>query len=297
MANERSAVFVRSQYGVETKHGTEVDCTDMFRALKLTATPKVSTHEVDPGGLFPTGYALGKEWTECKAEGIPSYEEIALVMQSLLCKPASDVYNPSNGAENDYESYSIAIGTSGVCEKFAGATFTGVTLKYTPDELTIDADIIGGRITAGTWVSGATEGDITPILGGQCHVELSGATQDRVISADWALTGRWKPFYALAGSNTITNMVEGKPDGSIKVVCEADTQGLAHLTRLRDTNATVAFALKASDGGSNTFDLECATQVKDLDAFEISDTTYNIGYTLGIVYSSTLGYAVKATIT
>lgn len=294
---ERSGVFVQSQYKAETYHDTAVTPDTMFRALKLTPTAKLTTHEIDPGGLFPVGYAKGKEWTEIKAEGIPSYEEMAVVLTSLLCVPATGIYNPSNTSENTYTSYSIQIGTARQCEKVAGAAFVGMTLKYDENDVTIDCDLIGQKIATGaTWATGASYPTLTPILPGQCTVELSGVAQTRVLSSELSLTNRWKPLYVLTGSESYVNLVEGRPDGSIKVMCEADTEGLAHLTRLQAGNATIKYTMKATIAAAHTLQFDCATEIKEVDAFQISDTTYNIGYTLGIVYSSTLGYAIKATL-
>jgi hypothetical protein len=295
MATERSSTFIGTQIGTETAHGTGVAATIKLIGIQVTPQVKVDTKEIRSGNLFADAYALGRDWTEAKFEGAPYYEMMETITKSALCTGAGGVHTVSNTTDNEYTSYTFQVGNASYVESFTGGTFTGFNVKYTPEEITIAGDIIGNQMSVpGTWTAGIAAPTGTIILPGHCTVSVSGATQTRVLSAEFDISGRFKPLYVLNGSYTSVAMVETAPDSTVKIEVEADTEGIAHLTRLRAGNTAVNVILQATNG-TRTFKIECACQVKELDSFKISDTTYNVAYTLGVVYSSTIGYAIKVT--
>lgn len=298
MANtvERASAFVSAQIGKETTRGTGVAATAVLRGLMVTPQAKIDTKEIRGGGLAPVAYALGRDYVEAKVEGTPSFEELGFILNSALCQPALGVYAPENYEENVFDSYTIQVGNATSCESFTGGVFTGFGIKYTPESVDLTADIIGNQLAApGTWTAALTPGNYSPILPGQCTVKVATVTQTRVFEFDLNFTGHLKPIYTINGSYVVANLVESKPDGSIKIECEMDAQGLAHLTRLRAGNATTDVEINAVNATRN-FKLNMATQIKDIDSFKMTDTTYNVAYTLGMVYDENNSYYIKATL-
>jgi hypothetical protein len=127
-----------------------------------------------------------------------------------------------------------------------------------------------------------------------------GTTQlSRPLSGELAVTGRYQPVFVLDGNTSFVAIVEAVPSISLKLMLEADAEGMAFLTTARD-NATKFLRVRCSGEtiSSNPYLLQFdfVGRVSDVSEFQDSDGLYAIEWTFTGVYDSNLGSALKATV-
>lgn len=132
------------------------------------------------------------------------------------------------------------------------------------------------------------------VAGSGTYVQLT-----RPFTLDWGLTGRYKPVWVLDGTTTFAAIVEDRPKLALKLKVEADAQGMSLLSTLR-TNGTKYIRTKCQGPTitSNPFllQLDTACRVTDVGSFSNQDGVYAQDFTLGGIFDSGIGSALKATV-
>jgi hypothetical protein len=311
MVAERASAFQQCQIGLESTAGTAVAATVNLQSISITPKPAMSVQKFRPQGkLFPTVVALGKDYTTASISGTPCFEEIGHIFASVLAKGTATEgvtpYTIDSDAPNDPQTYTVEFGPAGGAgEKFAYGIITGLGLKWTREAFELSGDMIGRAMADMATITTVAAADVTPILPGNFDFYLSdgvaGTTKlTRCFSVDVNISGRWQAIWPADSSTTgFPAIVEAIPEGSIKMLLEADTQGKTPLATIRAGNATKYFIMHAEVTGGYELDIEMAVKVGEPEEFKDEGGVYAIGHNLVLVDSADLGggSAIVATVT
>ena len=293
---ERTTAFQSAAYGVESTPGSSATISTRLVGLSIKPQVKVETHKYTPqGSLWPTIMPLGKDYTEAKLDGEPVYEELGFLFGSALCAGSGGTYNPNSSGPNTPSTYTVQVGSTGRAEKFSYGVVTGFGLKWTRSSIDISGDMIGSKLTTSTtFTTGSAPATITPMTPNDVTVTYAGSGLTRCFEVDLNVSGRWKPVWVIDSSqNSFVAIAEAVPEGTIKIKTEADAQGFTFLDNLRANNTTETLIISCVNG-SKSCTITAAVKVSDVESFEDEDGVYAVGYTLAIVYDSSLSYSIKA---
>jgi len=319
---ERSSLTQGVQIGVEATPGTNVAANKKLVSIGFSPAIKM-----DPNRFLPMGqkYASivvpGKEWVEAKIDGVGSYSELIYAFASCMVAPSApsvtDVtaqtwtFTPSAIAEDTVKTYSVEQGGVVRAQKFSYGLITEIEIDINRDQVNVAGTMMGQRISDGiTMTSTPTAIIEAPILPTDIDVFMDpssgalGTTKlTRVINANFHLNNRFGPVWVLNTANTsYVAHVETEPTAELKLMQEADTEGMQNLTQMR-AGSSKFVRLKGTStvlAGNTTavysMQIDMAAKVKDVGDFSDSDGVYAIEWTFEIVYDATWAKAYTATL-
>lgn len=318
---ERATVYQALQIGPEGTAGTADDADILVQSFTIDPAIKHDVKLFKPTGQkFNTLAMPGKEWTEAKISGYQDYNELLYLLSSCLLldtpaqQGATTAYKwemgPSYDEADTIETLTVQRGNSGDAEEFAYGTVTDLTFTYTRDECALSGTMIGTAIDlTGTMTSTPASLAIVPVLPkdvcvyvGDTFATISATALQRVLKAEVSISGRHAPLWALlctAGSWVGT--IETAPTIQMKLLMEADAEGVALLTQMRAGSAKFVRIQAVSDtlagtGYYYTLTHEMAGFVSNVSEFRDEDGVYALEWTLDAKYDATWGYAYMASL-
>lgn len=308
---ERSTIAQVVQIGVESTPGTGVPANKQFLSTGVSPAIKVDMQRFRPmGQKFPTVLTPGKEWVEAKIEGSGSYTELTYLLASILTDPGApttvDVsarkytYNPLATSEDSPKTYTIEQGSANRAGKFSNAIINELEIDFErAGGIDVKGSILGQRYQDGITMT-ATPTAITqqPILPTDIDIYIdptSGALgttkMTRALKCSWKISNRWGMLWPLNSAiPSFAATVETEPQSEIKLMVEADTQGMANLAFLR-AGGTQFMRISATSpvlAGSTTQKysviLDQAVKVSDVAEFADQDGIYAIEWTFEMTY-------------
>lgn len=314
---ERASIFQTVQIGVETTSGTSVAASKKLQSMMIEPGPKAEIQSYrSMGSKFPAIAALGKEWTEANVGGGITYSEIIYPLSSVLkavtptgTTAKSWVFSPATSAADTVKTFTVEQGSAERAHKFTYGLFNSMGMKFTRESAEISGSMIGAAITDGiTLTATPTSIELVPVLPTQVKVYLAdlqsglaGATAlARALSVEWNISDRFGPVWVLNGSTTWAAFVETEPKLEVKLLMEADTEGMALLTTMR-AGSTKFVRIEAIGAqiaaGPDTYKLtiDTACKIMDVDPFSDEDGVFAIGFSMSGFHDATWGKATEVT--
>lgn len=322
---ERSTISQAVQIGVETTPGTAVAANKRLGSIGFNLAPKVETNPQRPiGQKYANLQILGKEWSEASLEGAPCYTELPYVLSSLFSTATTtavlDGATPTGatkwtfnsnafGADNP-KTFTVEQGSSVRAHRAANVIIAGLTFNYSREEVTLEGTAIARALEDGiTLTSSPTQLPQIPVRPTECTFYLDntaaalGTTKlTRALSASWELSSRFGPLWVVDASlPSFVTTVETEPTAQFTLMQEADAEGMANLTVMR--NGTTKFMRIEAVGPTiytggvtvkHQFRLDLAGQVADVGDFSDEDGVYAIEWTFGNTVDATWAKAFSA---
>lgn len=320
---ERSTIAQVVQIGVETTPGTGVAANKQFLSTSISPAVKVAMQDFRAvGQKFPSVIVPGKEWVEAKVAGAGSYNELTYLLSSVLVDPGAPAtvdtsakrytYTPSVTTEDTPKTFTVEQGSSVRAGKFAYGIINELEVIFNRDGVDIAGTMLGQRYSDGiTMTASPTAIANMPILPTDIDVYLDatsggigGTKLTRVLKATWKLSNRWGTFWPLNSANTsFQGHVEIEPKLEIKLMIEADSNGMANLTAMRG-GTTQFLRLSATSptlAGVATAKfqvlLDTAVKVMDVSEFQDDGGIYALDFTFKAVYDTGWAKALTAQVT
>lgn len=316
---ERAAIFQVAQVGVETAEGGTVAATKVLSAMTVEVAPMLEVETFKPtGGKFPTVGVLNKDYTEITLGGPLTYTELVYPLSSLMGTAVISgagsartwTFDPGQGSASTYKSYTLEQGSGERAHKVPGCVVQTLNLEFTRDGCEMSGTMIGRQIEDGITLSaGATQVALVPISPTQVTVKIdpngtaglgTATALSRAISANWGISDRYGPVWALTGSATYAASLETDPTIEVKVKVEADATGMAQLPYMR-AGSTAWVGIYATGpviagGTANTFTAITPVKWTDVSSFSDEDGVFAIEWTGQGVYDATWGKATQVAI-
>lgn len=319
---ERTEITQKVQIGVEGAGtpGTAVAATKTLGSMSIrpSANPEVKTFR-PAGTKYPTVTALGREWSALAVSGQPVYDELQYLLASVAGTPTVTVtgvtgqswaFNPSTFAEDVPRTFTIESGSAVRAMRTAYSLFSGFTLNFNREELSIEGEGVGRAIEDGvTLTAGTTSLPLVPVLPGQGSVFLDttsaglGTTRlTRVLGGSISVGSRFAPLWTVDASQaSFATHVEIEPAVSLQLTVEADAAGMALLGHLR--SGVTRFIRLNWVGGiigagpavySLTFDV--AAKINEIGDFGSEQGVTTVQFTAAAAHDATWAKAWTATL-
>jgi hypothetical protein len=301
---ERASVFQTVQIGVESGYGTKVAADVKLPSIAFEMGPESEIQTYRGAGYkYPSVAALTKEWASASFSGPITYNEIVYLLASVLdyaaptdntgtSGEATWTFTPDPDAADAPKSYTIEQGGAGRAHLVTGALVTGLTLTFNQDGAELGGDLIAKALDDGiTMTASPDELDLVPVTRPQTLVTLDdtwaglGTTElTRVLSVEWGITDRYGPVWVLNGEVDFEATVETVPTLEVKLLVEADAQGMGLLTTMR-ANSTKFLRIEAigpviSGIITHKLTIDTAVKVTDVERFSDEDGIYAIEWTM-----------------
>lgn len=301
---ERASVFQGVQLGVESTPGTAVAASKQLQSMSLTPRIDLGVDVFRPNGnKFITVAAPGKELAGADVEGKLTYTEIVYPLSSLLgaasisgAGPFTWSFTPSSLNPDTFKTFTVQQGNSVRAEQFAYGLFTGLNISGSRDGWDIRATMLGQAITDGiTLTASPTAIPLVPVLGKDVSVYYDttsagiGATKlGRVLRYELDFGDKYSPLWAVdSAQSSFVATVEKAPTPTIKLLVEADANGMALLTDARAGN--FAYVRFAGVNGTNSLTIDTAVKHVKPDPYSDQDGVYAIGFNLQIAHDANWG--------
>lgn len=308
---ERATIFQSVQVGVEATPGTSVAANRSLQSISIEPAIKAEVKAFRPmGNKFPTISALGKEWSESKISGQPTYDELAYLFSSLVSYAAPTgttektwAFAPASNNPDTVKTFTVEQGGSVRAHKFTNGIVTGLTLGFTREEISLNGTMLGAALQDGITMTGSpTAVPLIPVLPTQVKVYLAdtaaglaGATAlTRPLSVEWSLTDRFGALFVLNGSTSFVSTLEKEPKLACKLKMAANAEGMGLLAQLRN-GASKFLRIEATGPVITTnphkLTIDTAVKVTNVSDFSDEDGVYAIEWELTGVHDATWGKA------
>lgn len=314
---EQATVFIGTQIGVEATPGTSVPATKRLLGMSFEPTikPKIKAFRAR-GQKYNTIAVPGKEYTEIKIAGDMCYNDLAYVFSSGLAYAAPVQVNPPSGLAYQWthtplqtdvdpiKTFTVESGSSVRAGKWTYGLVNEWGYKLTRDEFALSAMMVGQLFTDGvTLTATPTDVALQPIAPGTVNVYLDststnlGVTQLlRAFEVDFKLSGIYGEVWPINASvSSFVAHVDHVPKAELKLLVEADSQGMALLTTMR--NGTKQFCrikatganIDASPATPYSFTHDLCVEVTNVSAFKDDGGVYAIEWTFEVSNDDTWG--------
>lgn len=299
--------------GVESVAGTSVNAKKKLQSISIEPNIKAEVASFRPmGGKFATMAALGKEWTEAGISGNAAYSDIVYLLASALnyAKPAQITspsgkaykwtFTPGQAAPDAVKTFTVECGSSVRAGKFSYGLVTDVGLSFTRESVEVSGTMIGQQYTDNISLSASpTSIEPVPILPTQVAVYMDATSAGlgntkltRVLSAEFEIGDRFGPLWALDSANdSWVTHVEIEPTATLKILMEADANGMALLDSMRAGDKQFvrvqAVGAEIETGNDYTLTLDMCGTVTEVSDFSDADGVYAIEWTLRATYDDT----------
>jgi hypothetical protein len=317
---ERSALNQVVQIGVESTPGTSVAAGRRLQAIGIEPSPSVEMDQFRPmGQKYRAITTLGKEWVEASISGRGSYTELVYLLSSVvdtatIATPggATDArtwtFTPDSFDDDVPKTFTVEHGSGVRADKLVYGLVTELGMAFNRSSIEVSGSMMGRAIEDGITLTGSpTTVDLIPIIPTQVSVYMDDASGDlgttkltRVISADFSLGSRYAGVWVLDAANpSFVNHIESEPDLSLNLTLQADAEGMALLTNLRDSETkfirihAVGVADGIEAGYEYEFTLDLAGKISDTGGFSDQDGVYAIEFNFVGVHDATWGKAYE----
>lgn len=310
--NPRPAISQGVQIGAETTEGTPVAASKKLQSIGMMVSPKAEIADFRPSGSkYRTVHALGKEWSEVSISGQPTYDELQYIFCSCLknvTPTTSDTsartwtFEPAASTEDAIKTYTIEQGGSVRAHKATGLRINGFTMTFDRNGVELSGDGFAQAITDGITMTGSpTTLPLVPILPSKTGVFLDttgaglGTTRlTGVLKAEFAVTDRFTQLWTV--NDTLSSYaagIEKEPAATLKLTMNADADGMALLSamrdgttrfvRIRNTSATLAGATTVY----YSLTIDTAVQIAEEPPFAESDDVFTVEWGFNLVTDPT----------
>lgn len=326
---DRSSITQVVQLGVETTPGTGVAATVKMAAMDIQTQVENSTDIFRPAGFkYTTVTALEREWVSASMKGQPTYTEIIYPLASVIVAPtvtqfmdgltATGVYKwvfeSSTSAPDTVKTYTIEQGSSVRMQKFTNGVFSDFDFNFTREKVDMSGKLLGQAIdNTNPGLTGSLSAlALIPITANQFTVFLDttsgglGTTKlAKLFDYKFSLSGRLGPIWVVDSSLTsFVGTVETVPKQTVKIIVEADSQGMALLDLMR---ASTTYFMRVLSKGASLYSAgiyagasalkyqyqqDMAVQVVDTGAYTDQQGVYAIEFTFETVHDATWGKAM-----
>jgi hypothetical protein len=314
MSPERSTIYQLCQLGPEAVPGTEVAADTLLSSLQISPAVKVETTPYRGTGFkYPSIVNLNKEWVEAEISGPLTYDELPYLLCSVLedATPTGTTakawsWSPSSNSADTVKTFTVEQGGGGRAHLFTYGLVNELTLTFGRDACEISGNMLGQALQDGiTMTATPTAVALHPIMPTQVtgklaatQAGLTGATAlARLLRAEWTIRDRFGPIWALNGQVGWSAHVEIEPTIEVKVLMEADAEGMAQLANLR-AGSTRWLRLSAEGaviaGADNyMFQIDQPFKITEVSEFRDEDGVFAIEWTAVGVHDATWGKAVQ----
>ena len=260
---ERTYQVQKTQIGVETVPGTSVAATKQFQTTSIATEPQLTVQSFTPlGSKYPSVAVEQREWLIAALTGVPSYNELAYLLSSILgttsVAPINDgglatqaftwTFDSAVNTEDTYKTFTIEQGDGVRAHRFSYAAVRELGFKFNKQSLELTGQVISQRLQDGVSLSGGvTSVPMIPFATGNMDVFIDptsvtlGTTKlGRLFDGTFNLNNRYGAIWPVDSSLTSFGaLVETAPSITFTMVVEADANGMAYLNTLR--NGTTVF--------------------------------------------------------
>lgn len=314
---ERATINQVTQLGVETTPGVAVAATRRLQALTISPAVRAEVQHYRPsGGKFSVIQALGKEWSEAGIAGPATYTEIVYLLAGALAyaAPAQQgtsaaylwTFTPPQAGASTIRTYTIEMGDAVRAHRMTYGLVNALAVRGDRSSVELSGSIVGRAIEDGvTPTPGATAVELVPVLPTQvsgyvdnAHTSIGTTKLNRLLRWEWELGDRFSTVWPVdAAQTSFVTHVESEPTARLKLLLEADAQGMALLSAMR--SGAKRFVRIRCEGGvadatynyALTFDV-CGT-VEDVSEFSDEEGVYAIEWTLRATYDDAWGRALE----
>lgn len=309
---ERSSLTQGVQMGVEATPGTNVAANKKFISIGVEPAIEMDPQRFRPmGSKYPTVVVPGKEWITADLSGIGSYSELIWFLASVIVTPAAPTtldttarrwtFISASSAEDTVKTFTVEQGGVVRAHKFNYGLVTELELTINREGIEVGGQMLGQRLSDNiTLTATPTTPPEVPMLPTDFDVFLdatSGALGTtkllRVLEATITLGDRFNPVWPL--NSTLTSYaahVESEPTGQVKLLMEADAEGMAQLTQMRGGTTKflrikgVSPTLAGAATQKYEFQWDAAIKVAEVGDFSDEDGVYAIEWTFDMAHDS-----------
>lgn len=268
---ERPFVTQVCLLGKETTPGTPVTPTIRLMQTKVRVQPANEEIDIDyQGDILAGDYATIAYGGEGSIEGVPTYDELGLVLASVIGKPQTTalgggayrhefIFDPRGRA--DSQTYTWQFGDANFAEQSTNLIATDFGIEIKRKSTSISGRVLARKVTSETLAAGANAVQTLTITGsptgGTYKLRFNGqvtssiafdANAAAIDSALEALTTIGAGNIAVSGSGPFTLTFQGDLAGKEQPLVELDTNALTGGT---SPSATIVIATL---GGHTTYD-------------------------------------------
>jgi hypothetical protein len=314
----RATINQVTQIGVETTPGTAVAANRRFTGLQIGLNVRANTQSYRPtGGKFSTIVVEGKEWAEGSISGPLTYTEIVYLLAGAMSyspptqQGSSAAYlwefSPPQSGNSTIRTYTIEHGDNIRAHRASYGLFNAITINGTRDTIEVGGSLLARAIEDGiTLTASPTAVALVPVL----PVQVSGFVDNtaaalgttrltRLLRWSFELGDRYAPVWpidAQLGSGFPVH-VETEPSGSLKLLVEANAQGMGLLASLRNGERRFvrieAIGPVADATYNHRFTLDVCGVVENVADFGDEDGVYAIEFSLRPVFDAGWGRALR----
>lgn len=146
----RNSVDIVSQIGVESTPGTPVTATKRLNSLNLTLSPQIETQfQRTQGNRFVSTGVKNKGWATGNYEGIASYNEMMVILQSMIglnqasATLATGVYQHDFNSGNFANSKVLTVerGDATAAMQYSNTQIASLNLRSSRDEVRVSGSV------------------------------------------------------------------------------------------------------------------------------------------------------------
>ena len=254
---ERASVFEKPRLGVEAaaSPGVPVPANLVLQSLTLTPKPVLVRNPIKAAGVSrPVGVSTAKGHTEFSYDAAASYNDLAVLLSSVLCRPTASVvasgvtsltYKPTCDAANTMSTFTVQNGSVNGASSFPGAWINDLTIAFGKNEAKISGNGMGRRLDDDITPTPSPnylalipiESDKVEVRIADTYAALATATNKmtRLTSSNWSITGRQSGIITLdPAQGSFSGQVERNHDMAAQIVMHLDSQGVAVMDRYRE---------------------------------------------------------------
>lgn len=323
---QRASINQKIQIGAESTAGTAVPASKQLTCFDWTFGINADVQTYKPTGhKYPTVQEENTEWVDGTLAGVLDYNGIIYPLSGVMGSTSPTGHGASTTAKDwiftppvsgvaSPETYTIQQGDSTRAFQLSYGLFTAFGFKGDRKSFNVSGSLIGQAITDGiSLTSSPSVVPLAPIIAKQFNVYLDSAYGSlgttllaSPLQVDYGISGVYQPFWPLNRSfSSYASHVDLAPTATVKVMLEADSQGMGLLTNLQ-TGTTQFLRVQAigsqiaSDGPGavyNTYQHDFAVKVGKPSTFQDKDGIFAIEWTMQIVEDAGWGHSQLVTVT
>jgi hypothetical protein len=316
---ERASINQKIQIGVETTAGTSVPANKSLQCFSFTPSveAEVSFYRAT-GHKYSSIQELNKESSTSGMEGNMDFNGLVYPLSGIMGTATVGAAASSTTAKQwafvppitgnaSPKTFTIEQGDLVRAHKFSYGLLTKFSYKGTRSDFSCSGDFIGQLITDGvTMTASPTAIALAPISANMFSVYLDDDSADfgttkltRFLSIEYSMENVYGPAWFINRADpSFSTHVDMEPKTTVKILLEADSQGMGLLTSMRsgDTRYLRVEAIGkqiASDGGGgtdpiyNSFIHDMAIKMGKPSAWSDQDGIFAIEYEAEIVEDAT----------
>lgn len=278
--HEIEAAFQRTAYQAETTFGTAPTGSYVnFGFLEVTPAVK-QTREAKTykGSLLPSYVTNGKEYTEWEVSGDASFEELPLFVKDLV----SDA--PSTPTSYTLEHAGLAA---------SGCVTTGWTIEGDMDNVTLKANLIGGKISTKTASTATSLASGYLFNGAKTAISINSVGISKCFKWSLSVSDLWSHVFYI-GDNEPSTVAQTPAKGSFSCTVPAESTYLAFLENVGSVPVVITNT-ETIGGFVYLLKFEFAMEFEEPEKFAEEGAVYALGLKGQIMNKATKAITVTCT--